>query len=146
MGAYAWLLNKQASEGCDKSNQHKRLQCAHQGHHPWTESKFNTYVVNWFTEKLNWNMLDQTEIFILSKKKKKNYLHICVYSAAKQKNWKSKVVSETEQVLVPESAETAQGTNEVQKPWTNSFKPDREKQRLNSRVSRRTHRVGPKIQ
>ena len=119
MGVCAWLFNKQVSKNCDKNNWHERLQCAHRRHHPRTEIKFDICVINWFTEKFNWNMLDQNDILILPKKK--NYLHICVYSATKQKEWKSRVVSETERVPVREPAEAAQKTNEVQKTMDKQF-------------------------
>ena len=44
------------------------------------------------------------------------------------KHWKSGVVSETEHVLVRKTAEAAQ---RHKKPWTNRFKPNGKKQRLN---------------
>ena len=69
---------------------------------------------------LNWNTSDQKEILTLS-----NYLLTCVYSAAKAKDWKSRVVSEAEQALAQESAEAAQGANEVQEAMDKQFQARR---------------------
>ena len=46
--------------------------------------------------------------------------------SSEAKDWKSRVVSEAEQVVCKESAEADHRTTEVQETWTNSFKPDGE--------------------
>ena len=48
------------------------------------------------------------------------------------KDWKSRVVSETDQVLCRDSAEAAQHATEIQKPWINKFKFDGDKLKQNS--------------
>ena len=83
------MVAQQASlEDCDTNNWHKRLQCAHQGHYPRTEIKFNIYVLNWLTEKLNWNTSDQNEIHILSKKKT-----TCTYASIHQRSERLEIQS-----------------------------------------------------
>ena len=56
--------------------------------------------------------------------------HMRLHSS-EAKDWKPRVVSEAEQVLIKESAEAARKATE-KKPGTNSFKPDGDKQKHNS--------------
>ena len=115
----SWLLKRQALEGCDTSNWHKQLQWAHQERHPLDRDQVQYLRDQLAHREAQLRMLGQNEILILSKK---NYLHTCVYSAAKQaKDWKSRVVNEAEQALVRESAEAAQRTNEVQEAMDKQF-------------------------
>ena len=78
----------------------------------------------------HWNMLDQNEIFILFKKK--NNLHMCVYSAAKQKIGNPEWSMKRNKYYFENPQKQHKGPMKYTKPWTNSFKPDGEKQRLNS--------------
>ena len=54
--------------------------------------------------------------------------------SSEAKGWKSRVVSEAEQVLVKESAEAAHRPMRYKKPWTSAFKPVGNKQKHNSGI------------
>ena len=56
--------------------------------------------------------------------------HVRLGSEAK--DWKSGVVSETEQVFCQKSAQTAQHATEIQEPWINNSKLDGDKLKQNS--------------